>query len=149
MASGQIHQRTHKEVRWVAVIAGILTYSATSEWLPSVMLLFGYWLGLYLDPDLDKKQTTIAENRWKNSYFFFWLLPWVKLYGIVSHYILGGHRSPLTHLPGLSSAIRMVWFGFPIIFVWESLDPIITRNILVGIWLGLSISDSVHVAKDL
>lgn len=157
MATGIQHQKFHRKYRILSIGAAVISLYYYENILLSLAIPFGYWLGLFIDPDLDMTQTTIAEKRWKRTYYFFWMVPWVNLYGWFAQRVLGGHRSVLTHIPFLSTGIRMVWFSFPpfllIIFMiysgginipWDSLI-----NCWIGILLGQTLSDTIHVIADL
>ena len=121
MASGKTHTKA-------TIILAALTTPAILTPYPLIPL--GITLGLWLSPDLDTKSD--PYNRWGIIKLIWW--PYQKLYN---------HRSPWTHLPILSTTIRLLYIS-PIIYL-AGLDT----NTLTQLTIGLILSDTLHAIMDL
>lgn len=109
--------------------------------------LAGYSCGRWIDPDWDIFGSNNAEGRMVNE------IPILGhfLYGVSSTYgsiFRRMHRSTITHFPGISTLIRLVFvFLFPFI-----LGDYIGINFIgngwwkfwMGFWAGLSQADGIH-----
>jgi len=158
MPDGRTHRKIHR-IFWPLPIAsaGLLFYYALPWTWPSTVMVavipFGYWLGNLIDPDLDLPRQTEAERQWRACVIFLPMLIWWWLYAILAK-AFGGHRSFLTHAPFISTAIRMVWFLLPFIllaYLSGVFLPSVKETslaVLAGVYIGLSISDLVHVIAD-
>lgn len=161
MPNGLTHLRLWQQHRPHAVI-GSLIFSGIGfslmvltgvSWFIflGALYLLGYFIGYYIDPDLDQESTTSAKWRMMKHFKIFgaFLAGWFIPYGY-----LFKHRSTASHFPGLSTFIRMLWvLAFPIncvlvyLFVTEGfiLPFLIT---FFGIWAGLTTADAVHTFAD-
>lgn len=163
MASG----RTHDSFCYVA--AGVACAGASLIGWPAVLIGaagFGGWSGLYLSPDLDL--VSHPYNRWKELGLEFVWRPYKNAIK---------HRSWLSHLPVLSTLLRLAWLalrlgsvlilmtaallaGISIVFdgaydpyaraVYQALDVdwVLLSDVLVAYALGLSIADTFHWLLD-
>lgn len=116
----------------------------------AVGVILGYFMGRYIDPDLDQMGATSADGRLVNEIPIIG----VFLYGHWSTYgafFRKHHRSIWTHFPVLSTSIRIIYqfYGlFIILFLkhWWNL-PII--SVFLGMLIGLSFADLLHYMEDL
>ena len=119
---------TRQNVVFVGMLAGLLFFSSA------------------LDPDLDVDQKTGAEYE---------LLDYSRILGVVllvygwpyAKLIL--HRSIFSHLPGLGTAIRCVYFVGPMMFLlnyWIDLDKVLL--LWLGMFIGLCFTDTAHWMLD-
>lgn len=136
-------------------------------WALSIPLIVGYGLGYLIDPDMDMKQNTRSKKIWRSHLLLLPLYPWWLVYSWVAGRFLGGHRSLYTHLPGLSTGLRMIWFIFPLaLAIWlasalvsSTNSGLLSRNItqwlpqflkmVLWMFIGLSVSDTIHSVADI
>jgi uncharacterized metal-binding protein len=112
--------------------------------------MLGYLFGVICDPDWDEMGATGSEGRMVKVPILGWLM-----YGISSIYgamFRRHHRSFLTHFPGVSTAIRIlfVFFWIPLLYYfkivrWEDWNI----DLYSWFWLGLSFGDFLHWGADL
>jgi hypothetical protein len=105
----------------------------------------------YVTPDWDQPTITFDEGNMLRE------LPVLGqiLFGMSSFY--GGlaikhHRSFLTHFPGVSTAIRLLYiFAIPLLawYIIKDTVPIQVYEVLFGIWITLSIADGLHYIMDI
>lgn len=161
MASGKQHYNYWKAFIPVAVavsvlVTGLLLANRVPIWI-GVMILPGYFLGRYLDPDLDLLGLSSAEGRLMRELkiigvvITMWFLPYAYVMRFVG---LGrkGHRNFFSHFPGVSTAIRLIWLLVPIytpVIYFAGYQPgWLDANLLSGVWLGLTIADTIHYFAD-
>jgi len=159
MPDGKTHRKIHGRCWLLPIVsAGLLYRYVLPETFGSVIMsLFipvGYWLGRYIDPDLDLPRQTAAEKLWRKTIILTPILLWWWLYAVLAK-AAGGHRSFLTHAPFISTAIRFVWILAPFIII-AYLSGLFTTKfsdlslaLLAGIYLGLGVADTVHTLADL
>lgn len=111
----------------------------------------GYFFGRWIDPDWDIASINEAEGRAINE---LWIFGYI-LYGISSFYgaiFRRLHRNLLTHLPFLSTLIRILFVFFVPIFLLYSYEIILYSvthfQFYFGFYLGLSTSDTFHFIAD-
>lgn len=113
----------------------------------AVGTLIGYWLGQFIDPDMDLVGITSGEGRMLRRFPImggFFVAYWT-LYGAIFR---GKHRSFWTHSILVSTALRfsyMFWWLY--VFVvkeWKEWMVLL----LLGIYLGLSLADTYHIIAD-
>ena len=112
----------------------------------------GYSLGRYFDPDLDLMGASACEGRIVNE------LP------LIGHFIFGAtsaygstfrrfHRSWVTHLPFVSTLIRLIFVGMVPFLICENFAINLIGQgwhmFWVGVWLGLSQADGIHWFLDM
>ena len=122
---------------WWAVLSGLL-------------VVLGYLLGYYIDPDYDQANTTSGEWRLMRDFGFVGalLVGWFTPYGLVFK-----HRSMTTHAPFYSTLIRMLWlctfppFAIAIYLIYRYVYAQVWV-LLLFVWFGLSLADSVHFMAD-
>jgi uncharacterized metal-binding protein len=158
MPNGRTHREVHDKL-FPAVVAGVAVTSislflggdATLENMACIwMIPMGFFLGNWLDPDLDLVVKTRLRG-WKklNPYYI-----WRRGYTAFAK-LMGGHRATMTHIPFVSTALRFVWFLLPVLigsFYIGLLSVVlqeISLSVLLGVYLGLSISDSIHTGLDI
>ena len=121
------------------------------DWQFSSGYLVGYSLGRWIDPDWDIMGTNNGEGRMVNE------LP------VIGHYLYGKssmygsifrrwHRSFITHFPGVSTSIRLIFVGYEPFIVGDYLGINFIGNgwwkFWVGLWVGLSQADAIHWVLD-
>lgn len=159
MPSGRVHHRAWRRFRWLVPLFVLAFGFYTGEWLTAVAILPGYLLGSMVDPDMDMpRKLTRAKQSWRKIWILSWMVIWWNLYGHIAKVFLGGHRGCMTHLPFLGTILRLAWLLMPPILIGAMVMPsttkalfthIYTWNVLKGIFVGLSVSDLVHVTLDL
>lgn len=161
MPSGEVHYKYWKRNRWAGIVLGIGLFSALSYvggvvsfelWgikhslshglLVGLGATLGYMLGAVIDPDLDIMGTTKAEGRmmripWPVGAFLY---SWWSFYGATFR---RHHRSFWTHSYVVSTAIRWLWQFWPVLRKNPALD-----TLLIGVFLGLCLSDGIHIWLD-
>jgi uncharacterized metal-binding protein len=160
MASGKLHQRASLLLSPVgAALAGVVGGAATGDvgWAITAALggLVGSPSGAFIGPDNDQIGT--AEGEWDliralGPLGFLWQAcwwPYVKLVGLA-----GGHRSPLSHTPLLSTAVRLLYVAAPFLavgyyFYWDyAAWPWWVWPLLAGWVVSLALSDLAHWVMD-
>jgi len=159
-SDGYYHERNALVVCGIATFAALLCILAKQPVL-STGLIFGVICGLFVDPDLDQRTTTRAENRMYRiskplgALFHMYFIP----YGLLPH------RSVLTHGSyGLFGWVTMILVATPLrilyAFWWLVLlgilvEPSIGQWLLwippwfwVGMYTGWAAQDVVHWLRD-
>jgi len=159
MPNGRVHARISKRFRFLSILASAGTYYAWEDWILSISVLPGYLLGAMVDPDMDlPKKNTYAKQLWRRTIIFAWMVPWWNLYGILAQRFLGGHRSFWTHMPGISTIMRLAWMCFPFGLIGRIISPgtmaqvlvsPMAHRIMLGVFIGLTLSDTIHAISDL
>lgn len=112
----------------------------------------GCLLGIILTPDLD--QIGISSSEWGmvkklGPIGFLWCALWWP-YAVSTR-----HRSPVSHLPLLGTAIRLIYCVVLFIIIWIVLGrpalviPVWGWALLRGGLMGLVVSDTCHLILDL
>ncbi len=159
MSSGEIHLKNWKIAGMIfipiSIFCGIFAEMNFQGIGINIFLglILGFALGRYIDPDADQIVITGAESRMIKELWFIGgpiLFILSQFYGIAFRKC---HRSFITHFPGVSTFIRMIFF-----FFWW-LTILYWRGIIVyegwqgitmfGIWVGLSFADFIHWAADI
>jgi uncharacterized metal-binding protein len=147
-----------------ALAALAVTGDAATGLLAGISGAAGCLLQLFIEPDLD--QEILSASEWR----VIKLLPgpfriisvllgtvWVAIW--LPYAILMPHRHPLTHIPVLSTAIRVLYLygviaavNFLVRFVtgyyvWFDPEPV-TKMLLVCAFYGLSVGDVTHWGRD-
>lgn len=111
-------------------------------------LSLGCLVGLIVEPDLDIPRRTASERRVLRALGFigfFWIWYWTPYARFIRH------RSPLSHLPGLGTAVRLVYLlGPPLIVAYLAGHPIYPANdpFNWALAVGLAVSDAAHWLAD-
>ena len=147
MPNGKKHKKLYVKYSPILLIP-VLISLVFGNWYFALFIIVGY--GLHaggLTPDLDLIGINADEALWIKSVIFIPLVAWSALYARMVQGF-GGHRGFLSHSLIISSAIRLLWFGFPFIVAFRYLfiDPIYVEFIAMGI--GLSIADAIHILAD-
>lgn len=119
---------------------------------PALALISGYLSGKYIEPDLDIDHITESEQRVYQDFGFLvgWL--WSKYWWPYAKAI--PHRSPLSHVPLLSTFLRMVYAMVPAQVGWlfmysNPTDWILNSwQPLLLYYLGLAQADLIHITAD-
>lgn len=157
MPTGKIHNRLWKRYLLPAsVISTLIGYfiikNTTLSWWTffGFAMFFGYLLGYYVDPDYDQGKMTAGRRKLSNHMGFLGhlIILWFTPYEMVFK-----HRSKYTHVPILSTSIRLFWLlAFPPIALalWFTTPGVIPGYypILIGVLAGLSLADSIHFLAD-
>lgn len=152
MPDGVTHYKIYKRGTPLPVAVAFFSFFVFRDYAPPLGILVGYFIGRWIDPDLDQMGATAAEGRMVNElpivgWFFY---GWWSIYGSIFR---RHHRSFWTHYPGVSTIIRLAW-GFwwtPLLvyFGW-------VRNgwdtslflLMVGVFIGQTIADALHYIAD-
>lgn len=142
MANGYQHARANYNALVVlAIIAGALALNGN---VGGLCVFLGGVGAFVAGPDLDIRGRTEDELRWYRA---------SPVLGILFHaywlpYSLIPHRSKWSHMPGLASALRMAYaLAIPAAW-WLHTGRPIPWLALVLMWVGWSLIDTVHLAKD-
>lgn len=143
MPSGKVHHRLWK-IGWivegVAFMPLLLYYP-----LVAIGSAIGYFLGQFIDPDLDLVGITSAEGRMLRKMPFvggLFVAYWT-LYGAIFR---KQHRSFWTHSYIASTIIRFA-YTFWWLLLFKSL-PVWLYSVMPGVFVGMCISDGVHIWAD-
>ena len=114
-------------------------------------MIVGYGLGRYVNPDSDQVGISYGEGRAMNNLGIVGiiLVGYMAIYGAVFRRF---HRNFWTHTPAFSTIIRMVYlfWWIPLVHYWNSITySWIELSVLLGIFIGLSMSDAMHSMSDL
>ena len=125
-------------------------------------IFLGSVCGLFIDPDLDHKNTTRAEYRAYRQ--FGWLGAIFQAYFTFYAAICGGHRSRLSHggpppwgwlrMILVSTPFRMLYCMWWVVLLgrlWSSLWQLyiwLGWQFLLGLYVGWAIQDVVHWQRD-
>ena len=147
MASGKIHAAC--SVALAAVSYGAIA-GTTSDFGAALSCAAGCLIGIPMTPDLDQEGLSSSENaiiKWTLGLGFLWLMLWYP------YALLIKHRSPLSHLPILGTAGRLLylflWAAIPAYFGYRLQAPPPTFWPLFA-WgvAGLALSDAGHYLFD-
>jgi uncharacterized metal-binding protein len=150
MATGTTHGRI---TLYLAVITSPIALIATHSIIESVAIGLGCLIGLVIDPDLDIDHVTESERRMIKLFgplAYLWLGLWLPYALIIPH------RSFLSHMPILGTAIRLLYLAGWLYLTLYSLDMVDKALVILGsnlgviMWLclGLAISDIGHWIAD-
>jgi len=156
MPNGKIHYRNWYYAAPIAFIGGgAVFYLTGGDLIVSMCVPLGYFLGRWIDPDLDQVGITNAEGRMMGELKIFgaittaWFLPYAYIMRFVA---IGrkGHRNFFSHFPGVGTVIRLVWmfWAIALVFWWYRWDYTYPLHILLGIFVGLTLADGVHYIAD-
>jgi uncharacterized metal-binding protein len=151
MPAGKTHAAIWK-IGYVAVLpSAYAMYYWTDSYVPlTAGYLIGYTMGAIISPDWDLMAITKDESNAIR-------LPIIGtlLYGLSSMYgalFRNHHRSIWTHFPVISTAIRMTYL-FWLLGLAYYLNWIVYQEwqlyIGIGVFLGMSLSDTFHWAADM
>jgi hypothetical protein len=148
MASGKEHYIAWK--RFFPMLAGFsFLLALMGYWYLSIWVVVGYLLHgkLGITNDLDLISINQDEAMWIRTIVLIPLVMWSTFYARIMQG-LGGHRSFWSHSFGVSTFIRLMFFGFPFILVFRYFftDPIYYE--FFGMFIGLSIADGIHIIMD-
>lgn len=148
MPSGKVHVKIWKSLFPITVVIGVLIGIFWRVDVGFWTIIGGLLHGFGIDNDLDLTGMNRSEALWTQWVIFIPLVGWSTFYSRIfqNH---GGHRSFWTHGFFISSAIRLLFFAFPFL---EYFKNDIHRSLLpefIGMFIGLSISDSWHTIADM
>lgn len=118
---------------------------------PTLTLAAGVLAGLVLTPDLDIDEGCISDRYVRRSVGpiggGLWALYWMPYSRLIPH------RSPLSHLPVLGTAIRLVYAGALPVAIYSVMHgalalPPIPLWVLGWFALGLACADTLHFLLD-
>mgnify|MGYP000380342455 CR=1 FL=1 len=142
MPSGNVHATA------TLVLATALGVAAHYNGLPALPLAAGALAGVILTPDLDVDRGSISQRAVRRSagcvLGAMWAIFW-RPYSLVFN-----HRSVWSHLPILSTAIRLAYIGLlPALVITVLVLPM---PVLPAWWywpvIGLAASDTLHWVMD-
>lgn len=157
MASGREHYEYWKLLSPVTVPVAAWIWVASKDPIIPASIVAGYLMGAIIDPDLDLVGITNAESRAMRHLKIFgviltmWFLPYayfMRFIGIGKK----GHRNFFSHMPGISTVIRLLWLFAPFLlfgyFKHGYIPGELEISIFIGLWIGLTFSDTVHYVAD-
>lgn len=140
MADGRTHAQTAEKVA-IALSASAIPVGYYTNEAAALAIMAGAVCGWLMTPDLDIPHRTHEESRmWRLSPILgvIWQTYW-KPYAL-----LIPHRHWLSHAPGVGTAIRMLYIGWPLPLLVPSIDWWLVLSAFVA-W---SIQDVAHLAAD-
>lgn len=147
MPNGRVHSAA---TVILALSAGYLLHHNGSTLPHTLAFSAGTLAGLVLTPDLDVNEGCVSDEIVRRStgrvggslWYLFWL-PYSRLIP---------HRSPLSHLPGLGTVLRLAYvFAIPILIYSLARGALSLPALPAwGIWAagGLALADGVHYLLD-
>lgn len=143
MPSGNVHT-TASIVLGVA--GGMAAYYNGVPLPQALALAGGSLLGTILTPDLDIPRGPAAGSRRAGCLGMFWGLYWAP------YSMLLPHRSPVSHWPVISTAVRLLYcYGLllPLWYLLGALGQLPTAyRLLPWVFLGLAAADTLHWILD-
>lgn len=130
---------------------------------PFLFALIFYWFGLIIEPNIAQFKILVSERHMFRTWILAPFVLWSAAYAwVISK--AGGYHSKWSHCPGLSTAIRIVWFILPVHIGWMYLlhyiadkthwfyfwpsSLVIWVHLYIALWIGLTLSDLVYWIKD-
>ncbi len=99
-------------------------------------------------PDLDLIGISRDESVWIKSIIFIPLVALSTFYAKALNKF-GSHRGFLSHGPFISSLIRLLFFGYPFILIFQHYFPDTPMYIeFFAMFIGLSVADNWHIFFD-
>lgn len=179
MPPGWVHYKYWKRGMYIIpplsiiFLIGVVSAGFTwQEFLPYVLWTnFHYFMGRYIDPDLDVLSFTAADNRMirelgpvglaLSAYWtvYAWLMfAIVKMFGR-AHPKYGAHRSQLTHTFFPGTMIRIVFFNAPLYAMITGFEFLSSRMVMASLYapaipyivgqiIGLGLADTLHIHLD-
>lgn len=98
----------------------------------------GAWAAIIVEPDLDSHIVTTSERtimRFNRVLGFLWICYWYPYQRMFRH------RSFWSHMPGVSTAIRLLYVGWLPMLLFP-------HPAWVWVWLGMTLNDMVHATLD-
>jgi len=120
------------------------------DWTVAIWIIAGaylHWFGI--EPDLDLHGISRAEAQWTRWIVPIPLIGWSTLYARIFR-DFGSHRGVWTHGLFISTFIRLMYFGFPFLWLYRNYfgyEHDLIRE-FAGMYIGLSISDALHILAD-
>lgn len=154
MPNGSTHAKIHKiGILPVALATAPVGLSSPVDY---ALILAGYGMGAFIDPDLDQVGLTQAEGRALRHFGFLGAI-WVG-YWLPYGYLLK-HRGKLSHFPFLSTFVRLVYISAPLWLFAFLLQKYTSYPVMdwfiyysrayLPIWFGLGIADLFHWIADI
>jgi uncharacterized metal-binding protein len=111
----------------------------------------GYLLGRWVDCDMDSFGTTGAESRMVKELPIIGYV-WFAQSSVYGAIFRSMHRSFITHFPGISTIIRLIfmffWIGILYYFHWIVYAEW-QGYLFLGVFIGLSYADTLHYLADI
>ena len=148
MPSGEVHVKIWKAFSPITFITAFVVGLFWS-WYIALFVIAGWALhGFGFDNDLDLTGMNRSEALWTKWIIPIPLIGWSTFYARIFQ-SWGGHRGFWTHGFIVSTFIRLMFFGFPFIYWFRIywIDDLVRE--FIGIFIGLSISDSLHTIADM
>ena len=138
MSSGKAHGQ-------VTVTAGVAVAVAVAfgyNPIAGLYFLLGSVVGLFVEPDLDIDGITASEKRVLRPLRIPWRVYWYP------YALMVKHRSWISHMPVVSTFIRLFYLLFPICLILQSqgigVVSIIATQEFAWVVAGLILSDALH-----
>jgi uncharacterized metal-binding protein len=138
--------------------AGLYLIAGTP--LATAAVAFGGCLaGLLINPDLDIRHSTESRRLVRQTAGPVFGAAWAGLWWPYSHFVIPSHRHPLSHLPLVGTAIRLIYLLIIYVMIWGLLRlafplpfaPHLPLTTALWWWAagGLALSDTLHTLMDL
>jgi len=117
----------------------------------------GCLAGLVIDPDLDIRRPTHAEDVVRSSAGRLLAGIWFGLWWPYSH-LIPRHRHPLSHFPVVGTLGRVLYLALVFVLLWFllglfiALPPLTFPPLSSGLWwalAGLALVDALHALMDI
>ena len=158
MANGKTHARgtstTLIVVITVVSVAFVSRYMPGAipllrqHWVEAAMVVSGLFVGHYATPDVRDQQKNrnhgekMVEDHFGKIAGVLWSAWWEPLARVIPH------RSPLSHLPGLATAIAAVWLYWLPVAAWLYTGGIVDWRLMACHVAGWAVQDAVHLWQD-
>jgi hypothetical protein len=164
LSDGKTHYLYWKKFRILSLVTAILATilywwffdNILNTFIIFISIILGFQIGQILTPDMDQVQIGSEESKMMNKLGIFgviytmYFLPYAYFMRFIG-FKRKGHRSAFSHLPGFSTAFRMIWILLiPICLMIYYNYPLTDWMAcgIIGTWLGISESDFLHYILD-
>lgn len=145
MSNGHVHERDSITIAVAGVIVGT---AITGNFAVAGFFSLGAISGIFLTPDLDIDTWILSKRKLVNRFKvlgYLWLAYWYP------YSIAIPHRHWASHLPVISTALRVLYLGLiPLVFAIMVRPTIDIGDVVwFALWFGgLAVSDLAHWLRD-
>ena len=153
MPPGAIHTKIYKNslVVFMPILVPILIgISISTRSMSPFGFIIGYFIGSFVDPDLDQLVHTTNEAR---------ILHWFKdagalFIGFFSWYAYRFKHRGISHSHIIGTLTRWMWFFFPLMIIWGIYGEWNKYQLFINPWFwwifaGNATTDSLHILADM